>query len=106
MADITPNFEPYSDIAISNEETISSHSDYIKQGKYEEAQTLVNNDESMNHKGIRASFFNAIENKIKELQIYLLNKVAAPDEYYSIEEPTKEFMEQHGYIFWIKVLED
>ena len=106
MADITPDFAPYSDITISNEETVSLHSDHMKQEKYEEAKTLVDNDSGMDRKGIRASFFNAIEKKIQELQIYLLNKWAAPDEYYSTEEPTKEFMEQHGYVFWIKVLED
>ena len=103
MSELTPNFTPYSDVEISDEELIESHNNYVYNGYYEEAITLA--DSALSGKGFRASFFNAIENKIKEFQIYLLNKTALPDEYYSLTEPTDEFMDTNGFLFWIKPLE-
>lgn len=99
------NFEPHSDISISNEETIASHANYIKQNMYEQAKTVVDSDTGMNGKGFRASFFNVINQKIQELQIYLLNKKAAPYEYYSLTEPDKTWMAENGYLYWIQPLE-
>ncbi len=55
-------------------------------------------------KGFRSSFFNQIENKIRELQIYCFNKTPEPEQYYSYEEPDLEFMKEHNKIFWIKPL--
>lgn len=98
------NFEPHSDISISNQETIAEHTKYIKQNMYEQAKTVVDEDAGMNGKGIRASIFNIIDQKIQELQIYLLNKKAAPYEYYSLTEPDKKWMEDNGYKFWIQPL--
>jgi len=105
MSELNINFEPHGDIAISNEETVALHTDNIKNNLYTEAKTVVENDINMNGKGLRASFFNAINHKIQELQIYLLNKTAAPYEYYSLTEPTIEFMEENGYKFWIRPIE-
>lgn len=101
MSELTPNFTPYSDVEISDKESIKSHSNYVDNGYYEEAIVLA--DSKLSGKGFRASFFNAIENKIKEFQVYLLNKTAAPDEYYSLTEPTEEEMD--GKLFWIKPVE-
>lgn len=101
MSELTPNFIPYSDVEISDKESIKSHSNYVDNGYYEEAITLA--DSELSGKGFRASFFNAIENKIKEFQVYLLNKTAAPDEYYSITEPTEE--EMKNKLFWLKPIE-
>ena len=101
MSELTPNFTPYSDVEISDKESIESHNNYVQDGYYEEAITLA--DSELSGKGFRASFFNAIENKIKEFQIYLLNKTALPDEYYSLTEPTEE--EMNGKLFWIKPVE-
>ena len=103
MSELIPNFTPHSDVEISDKESIKSHNKYIDDGYYEEAITLA--DGELTGKGFRASFFNAIENKIKEFQVYLLNKTAAPDEYYSLTEPTDEFMDTNGFLFWIKPLE-
>lgn len=101
MSELTPNFIPYSDVEISDKESIESHNNYVDGGYYEEAITLA--DSELSGKGFRASFFNAIENKIKEFQVYLLNKTALPDEYYSLTEPTEE--EMNGRLFWIKPVE-
>jgi len=105
MSDLNVNLEIHSDISTSNEETIKAHANYIKQNSYLEAKTVVDNDNGMKGKGFRSSVFNAINQKIQELQIYLLNKKAAPYEYYSLTEPTMEFMEQNGYTMWIKPIE-
>ena len=105
MSELNINFEPHSDISISNENTVVSHTSYAKQNLYTQAKSVVDSDEKMNGKGFRASLFNIINQKIQELQIYLLNKKAAPYEYYSLTEPTIEFMEQNNYKFWIKPIE-
>ena len=101
MSELTPNFTPYSDVEISDKESIESHNNYVDNVYYEEAITLA--DSELSGKGFRASFFNAIENKIKEFQVYLLNKTAAPDEYYSLTEPTEE--EMKNKLFWLKPIE-
>ena len=101
MSELTPNFTPYSDVEISDKESIEFHNNYVQNGYYEEAITLA--DSELSGKGFRASFFNAIENKIKEFQVYLLNKTAAPDEYYSLTEPTEE--EMKNKLFWLKPIE-
>lgn len=54
--------------------------------------------------GFKASICNAMQNKLREIQIHLLNKVAAPDEYYSLQEPTEE--EMQGKLFWIQPVTD
>lgn len=94
-----------SDIAISDEETVSAHTEYINQGMYAEAKNVADSNEAMSTKGIRASIFKRLEEKIQELQIYLLNKKATPYEYYSLTEPTVEFLEKNGYLYWIKPVE-
>ena len=99
------DYEPYSDTTISDKEIVALHENYIAENNYKKAKEIVDNDASMNKKGFRASFFNAIETKIKELQIYLLNKKASPDEYYSATEPTMDFMKENGYLFWIKPMD-
>ena len=101
MSELIPNFTPHSDVEISDEELIDSHNNLIKIGKYEEAIALADNE--LSGKGFRASFFNVIENKIKEFQVYLLNKTAAPDEYYSLTEPTDAEMGEK--LFWIRPIE-
>lgn len=102
---ITPNFELYSDVVISEQDDINLFEEKIKQGDYKSATTVIEKNNSLSKKGFRASFFNLMEEKIKELQIYLLNKTAEPDEYYSISKPDENFMKENGYIFWIKPVE-
>lgn len=103
MSELIPDFKLHSDIAIADLPAISVHKDLINKYEYTDATNSINNTESLNGKGFRSSFFNAIENKIRDLQIYLLNKNASPDEYYSLTEPTDE--EMVNKIFWIKPIE-
>ena len=106
MSDITPNFVPHSDISLSDMDDVNKHNNLIKQNNYSAATTLAHEcAATISQKGVQASFFNAIEQKIRELQIYLLNKTASPDEYYSLTEPSAEFMKENGYLFWLKPVE-
>ena len=105
MSELNINFELHSDIAMSDEETVSVHTEYINQNMYEEAKNVVDNNAEMSTKGIRASIFKKLEEKLQELQIYLLNKKATPYEYYSLTEPTMEFMKEGGFLYWIKPVE-
>lgn len=105
MSELNIKFEPHSDISISNETTVQSHTNYINQNLYTEAKNVVDSDTDMNGKGFRASFFNLINQKIQELQIYLLNKTAEPYEYYSLTQPTVEFMKSNGYTVWMEPIE-
>lgn len=100
MNELIPNYTPYSDIETMDNDVVSVHKELINNYKYTEATEYINQSELLKKKGFRSSFFNAIEKKIQELQIYLLNKNASPDEYYSITEPTDE--EMFGKTFWIK----
>ena len=99
MSELTPSYKPYSDVSIQDMEAISVHKDLINNYNYIEATESINTA-LLERKGFRSSFFNAIESKILELQIYLLNKNARPDEYYSLTEPTDE--EMGNRIFWIR----
>lgn len=105
MSELNIHFEPHNDISISNKVTLASHTDYTKQSLYERAKSVVDSDTGMNGKGFRASFFNTIHQKIQELQIHLLNKNAAPYEYYSLTEPDQAWMKENGYLFWIQPIE-
>lgn len=93
------NFIPHSDMTIQDIETVTLHSNLIDNEKYSDATTLLDNNKYQ--KGFRASLFNSLQNKLRDIQVYLLNKTAEADEIYSIEEPTAEAME--GKTFWIKV---
>lgn len=91
-------FIPHSDMGINDADIVNQHSILIKNKKFDDASSLL---DSNYKKGFVASLFNHIQNKIREIQLYLMNKVIAePDEIYSDSEPTEEEME--GKKFWIK----
>ena len=94
-------FEPHSDMTIEDKSIVEQHKNLIKNNQLSDATALLDNNNYQ--KGFRASLFNYIQNKIRMIQLYLLNElVAERDEYYSIEEPNGDFMDSHGYKFWIK----
>ncbi|MBD5511661.1 MAG: hypothetical protein HDR08_10470 [Lachnospiraceae bacterium] len=96
------SFVPHSDMDIHDVTTVEQHKNLIEQNRFSEAASLLNN--TGHKKGFRAAIFNTIQNKLREIQIYLLNKTAAPNEYYSLTEPTEEEME--GKTFWLQPIED
>ena len=105
MSELNINFEPHSDITIQDETIVEAHKNLLKQDLYAEAKELIDSADNLLKKGFKAVDFNEIEKKIKELQVYLLNKKAEPYEYYSLTEPTVEFMTNNNYMFWIKPVE-
>ncbi len=93
-------FEPHNDMSANDIELINQHSKLIKQNKYNDATTLLNDNKY--EKGFRASLFNSIQNKIRALEVYLLNEfIADTDEFYSFIEPTEEQMKDKT--FWIQI---
>lgn len=96
------SFVPHSDMDIDDVNTVEQHKNLIIQNRFSEAITLLDN--SGHKKGFRAAIFNAIQNKLREIQIFLLNKTAEPNEYYSLTEPSEE--EMQGKTFWIQPIED
>lgn len=101
MADLNANdykFTPLSDVTISDGTLAEQHKNLIEHDQFSDATDLLDNNDF--EKGYRASFFNTMATKIRNLQIYLLNKLASPEEYYSLTEPTEEQMENK--IFWIQ----
>ena len=84
-------FIPHSDTSIAEVDIIKQHNNLIQEGKYEEAITILNDNQFV--KGMRASLFNSIVEKIRKIQLYLLNEfVAESYEYFSDTEPTDEEM--------------
>lgn len=96
------SFVPHSDMDINDVPTVEQHKNLISRNKFSEAASLLDN--AGHKKGFRAAIFNTIQNKLREIQIYLLNKTAEPNEYYSLKEPTDAEME--GKTFWIQPIED
>lgn len=93
-------FEPHNDMSADDIELINQHSKLIKQNKYNDATALLNDNKY--EKGFRASLFNSIQNKIRALEVYLLNEfIADTDEFYSFIEPTEEQMKNKS--FWIQI---
>ncbi len=92
-------FEPHNDMSVDDAATMAAHHNLIKSGNYSDATNLLDNHSYT--KGFRASLFHSIQNKLRELELFLLNEFAAePDELYSYTDPSKEQME--GKTFWIK----
>ncbi len=62
----------FQDNNLENIEIINHYNNLISQGKYSEASDYINQQEGVY--GFFADFFNLIENRIYNLQEYLLNK--------------------------------
>ncbi|MBD5537584.1 MAG: hypothetical protein HDQ99_19425 [Lachnospiraceae bacterium] len=96
------SFVPHSDMDIQDAPLVERHKNLIARNKLSEASSLLDN--AGYNKGFRAAICNAMQNKLRKIQIYLLNKSAAANEYYSITEPTDEEME--GKTFWLQPIEE
>ena len=96
------SFIPHSDMEAYDVTIVKQHKNLIAQNRFSEAVSLL--DHAGHKKGFRAAIFNSIQNKIREIQMYLLNKTAEPTEYYSLSEPTDE--EMAGKTFWLQPVEE
>ena len=89
------NFTPHSDMDANDIDIVTQHKNLIKNNDLDGATALLDNNNYQ--KGVRASFFNNMQEKIKIIQNYLLTKEKPEsDEIFSETEPSgdKEF--------WIK----
>lgn len=99
MAELDIGFIPHNDLHPDDLDLTEQHKNLIQNNKFSDAAALLDN--SNYRKGFRASLFNALEAKILELQVFLLNKYAAePDELYSVKEPSED--EMAGKTYWVK----
>ena len=82
-------FIPHSDMCLDDQTTVNQHQNLIKNNQLSDATALLNN--SNYNKGFRASLFNNMQNKVRMIQEYLLDKEPVeivPDEIVSDTEPT------------------
>lgn len=92
-------FTPHSDIGAKEIDIIKQQEQLIQNGNYSDATTLLDNENV--DKGVRASFLNSIQNKVRNLQLYMLNEAEQKqDTYYSDTEPSMDFMDENEYLFW------
>lgn len=75
----------FQDNNLDNIEVINSYNNLITQGKYHEASNYINQHEEVY--GFFANYLNAIENRIYNLQEYLLTKKKKNPFVFSEEEP-------------------
>lgn len=92
-------FTPHNDAGADDTDVLQEHQNLINNNQYSDATNYLDNKNYQN--GFRASLFNSLEEKIKKMQVYLLNKFGDPEIYYSITEPTREDMV--GKIFWMQL---
>ena len=91
-------FVPQSDMEIDDLSTVTQHQNLINNNKFSDATTLLDNESY--HKGFRASLFNLMQNKIRMIQQFLLDKETSGSiEVYSSTEPTTE--EMGDKTFWV-----
>lgn len=92
-------FIPHSDMGADELPIVTSHRELLQNQLYDESVSFLNGNNYK--KGFTAAVFNTIQNKLRKLQVYLLNKPSAEaDEFYSITEPSSE--EMGSKRFWIK----
>lgn len=89
-------FTPHSDMSIEDTELINEYVTLINNGNFDDATALL--ESNGYDKGFRASIFNGIQNRIRTIQEYLLNKGDAEgDEVISSTEPSDSNKQ-----FWMK----
>ncbi len=93
-------FSPHNDMSTEDIGIVKEHDSLIKQKQHANAAVLLKNNGYS--KGFRASLFQALESRLNDLGVFLLNEFAAnADEYYSTSEPTDEQMADKK--FWIQI---
>lgn len=89
---------PLSDISLKDQTLLEDYRRAINSAAYSSAVEKLNTAKF--EKGLRASVLNAINNRLKTLELFLLNLTADKDTFYSYEEPSAEQMK--GKKFWIQ----
>lgn len=93
-------FEPLSDIGAEATDLINEHENLINNNQFSDASTLLESTT----KGFKASLFNLIQERLRALEVYLLNTFVADEtEYYSYNEPNVDEMPE-GAKFFIQII--
>ena len=90
-------FIPHSDMSVEDQRIVTEHRNLINNNQLSDATTLLYDNDY--NKGFRASLFNNIQDKVKMIQEYLLDKEIPefiPDEVVSDTEPVDS-----ESMFWI-----
>lgn len=94
-------FTPLSDTGANELDLINEHDNLINNNQFGDASTLL----SSTDKGIKASLFNYMQERLRALQVFILNEfVAEEGEYYSFNEPNIEEMPE-GAVFFIQIIQ-
>lgn len=93
-------FEPFSDTGANELEKIDNHNIYIKNGQYEDAATLALGA----GKGFTASFYNAIQNKVRNFGDVFLNDFSANQCEYITRKDPDEVDLPSGYEVLVQIL--
>ena len=95
----------FQDISLDKIDIMNTYNQLISQGKYTEANKFISQQKDIC--GYFADFFNAIENRIYNLQIHLFDKPLKENPFIShkisdteLEELSDEFPIEEG-MFWI-----
>ena len=89
----------FQDNSLDNIEIINTYENLISQGKYDEANKFLSKQQE-NVYGFFADYFNALENRIYNLQKYLLTKTKI-NNFVSSESPDEEPESITGDSIWI-----
>lgn len=93
-------FEPLSDTGVNELDLINEHNELLKNNKMSEASNLISGTD----KGFKASLFDYIQERLRALEVFILNSFVAEDgEYYSYNEPNTEEMPE-GAVFFIQII--
>lgn len=99
MAEMIDTFRhPVSSPGLKDKTLLSGYNEEIARSNYSAAVKILN--DAGCEKGVRASLFNGIKNKLLELELYFLNLKADDDTLYALLEPTREQMGEKT--FWVQ----
>ena len=89
----------FQDVSLDKIDIMNTYNQLISQGKYTEASKFISQQEGIF--GYFADFFNAIENRIYNLQKHLLEKPPKeqPFIYYELESSKEPLLEEG--MFWV-----
>lgn len=93
-------FTPLSDTGANELDLINEHDNLINKNQFSDASALS----ATMDKGIKASLFTYIQERLRALEVYILNEFVADEgEYYSYNEPNIEEMPENA-VFFIQIL--
>jgi hypothetical protein len=92
-------FEPLNDVGANELDIVNEHEQLLNNNDFDDAATLLSSTKT----GFKASLFNYIQERLRALEVFILNEfVAEQGEYYSYNEPNIEEMPEDA-VFFIQI---